>query len=358
MAACQPANVPVNPQATPQGWHSLAGQRPKLTQGFSQRVVPGLMALLALGWSATSAVAATACPGPAVTLQRLSGQVWRVAGQNGEATEANRGAISNLLVVHQGRRTWLLGSGPTPAFGRALKCRLQAALGWRVTDVVSPWPRPELVLGATAFPEARLWSHAEVAAAMRERCPRCVERMKPRLAGAAGDLGPRPIRIAKHLLQGEQGTVGPFRWWRLQRSDATAVTVFRLATQPLWVAHGLLWADAPPDLRDAELRPMAASYAKLAELATADGDAARWLPEQGEVMGADAPVRHARYLQQLQADVLAALRQGTLETDPPPPPAAQSLPLDDGLRHSLNWQRAWHLLEAQAFDEPATAPGR
>jgi hypothetical protein len=182
--------------------------------------------------------------------------------------------------------------------------------------------------------------------------------MKPRLAGAAPDLGARPIRIANHVLQGEQGTLGPFLWWRLQRSDATVVTLFRLNDQPLWLAHGLLWADAPPDLRDAELAPMAASYAKLAELARDDGAAARWLPEQGDVMGADAPARHARYLQQLEADVMAALRLGTLETDPPPPPAANTLPLDDGLRHGLNWQRAWHLLEQRAFDEPPAAPAR
>jgi hypothetical protein len=179
--------------------------------------------------------------------------------------------------------------------------------------------------------------------------------MKPRLAGAAGDLGTQPVPIATHLLQGEQGVLGPFLWWRLYRADATAVTVFRLRNQPLWTAHGLLWADGPPDLRDAELAPLAASFARLGEWARADGAAARWLPEQGELMAADAPQRHARYLQQLQADVMAALRQGTLETDPPAAPAADSLPLADGLRHSLNWQRAWHLLERQAFDEPAAA---
>lgn len=350
--------MPVYPQGTRQCWHSALPRRTKLTQGFSRRlaglVALAVLAMLALGWPDARAAGGLdrRCTGPGVTLDRLADGVWRVAGQAGEATEANRGAISNLLVVHRAGRTWLLGSGPTPAYGRALQCQLQARLGWRVTDVVSPWPRPELVLGATAFPQARLWSHADVATTMRERCPRCVARMKPRLAGAAGDLGLQPIRIADHLFHGEAGQVGPFRWWRLLRSDATAVTVYRLADLPLWVAHGLLWADAPPDLRDAELEPMAASYARLAELARADGDAARWLPEQGEVMGPDAPARHARYLRQLKSDVLAALRLGTLETDPPPPPAAQSLPLDDGLRHSLNWQRAWHLLEAEAFDEP------
>ena len=144
----------------------------------------------------------------------------------------------------------------------------------------------------------------------------------------------------------------------MQRSDATVVTVFRLVDQPLWAAHGLLWADAAPDLRDAELGPMALSYAKLAELALADGAAARWLPEQGKVMESDAPARHARYLQQLESDVMAALHEGRAETEPPPPPAAHTLPLGDGLRHSLNWQRAWHRLEQRAFDEAPAMPAR
>jgi len=358
MPPCTAPDTTVNPGRSPRGRNSGAVQRPKLTQGFSRRVTRGCQLGLAtaLLWPAVLLAAGANCPGPRVTLERLSAQAWHVHGQAGEATEANRGGISNLLVVHQGRRTWLLGSGPTPAYGQALKCQIGVTTGWRVTDVISPWPRPELVLGATAFADARVWSHADVATAMRERCPRCVERMKSRLAGAAGDLGAKPIRIAGRLFQGEQGALGPFQWWRLQRSDATAVTVFRLIDRPLWVAHGLLWADAPPDLRDAELGPMAAAYAKLAELAHADGQSAHWLPEQGNLMAADAPARHARYLQQLQADVKTALRLGTLETDPPPPPAANTLPLDDGLRHSLNWQRAWHLLEASAFDEvPAAA---
>lgn len=357
--AREPLDLAVNPQAARRGRDTAAAQRPKLTQGFSRRLGRWLcgLAVLAMQWP-TAAWAGGSCPGPRVTLERLSAQVWRVPGQRGEATKANRGAISNLLVVRRGRETWLLGSGPTPAFGRALQCRLRAATGWRITDVIAPWARPELVLGATAFAGARLWSHADVAAAMRERCPGCVARMKPRLAGAARDLGPHPVRIAQHLLQGEQGVLGPFRWWRLQRSDATVVTVFRLVDQPLWAAHGLLWADAAPDLRDAELGPMALSYAKLAELALADGAAARWLPEQGNVMESDAPARHARYLQQLESDVMAALHEGRAETEPPPPPAAHTLPLGDGLRHSLNWQRAWHRLEQRAFDEAPAMPAR
>lgn len=353
-------DLAVNPHAARRGRDNGAAQRPKLTQGFSRRLWRWLsgLAWLVMLWPAAAQAGRPSCPVPGVKLERLSAQVWRVPGGAGEASESNRGVISNLLLVHHGRQTWLVGSGPTPAFGRALRCQIRASTGWTVTDVIAPWPRPELVLGATAFPAARLWSLADVADAMHERCPRCVERMKPRLAGAAADLGARPIRIAKHLLQGEQGAVGPFLWWRLSRADATAVTVLRLADQPLWTAHGLLWADAPPDLRDAELPPLAASYAKLAELARADGTAAHWLPEQGNVMGSDAPARHARYLQQLEAEVMQALRQGTLETEPPPPPAPNTLPLGDGMRHGLNWQRAWHALEVRAFDESPAEPAR
>lgn len=297
-------------------------------------------------------LAAALCPGPVVALQRLSPTLWRVPGAAGETSEVNRGQISNLLVVHDRQRTWLLGSGPSPVIGRALACRLKARTGWVVTDVIAPWPRPELVLGTTAFPQARVWSHADVAAAMRERCPRCEARLRLRLAARAKDLGSHPIRVATHIFEGDQGEVGPFRWWRLHRAEATAVTVFQVRGQALWTAHGLLWADGPPDLRDAELGPMAAAYVRLAELAHAEGAAARWLPEQGDLLPADAPVRHAHYLHALRADVLAALRKGALETDAPAPETGLNLPASEGLRHGLNWQRAWHLLEDQAFDEP------
>ena len=333
-----------------------------LTQGF-HGLRRGVRALGWLLWAASlhGTADAAVCTGPAVTLAPLAPGLWWVAGAAGDSDAQNRGVTSNLLIVHERGRTWLLGAGPTPAFGKALACHLKARTGWVVSDVIAPWPRPELVLGQAGFPAARSWAHAQVADAMHERCPRCVARMRLRLAAAASDLGPDAIRRPGHRLQGEQGTLGPFQWWLLRRAETTPVTVFRLRDRPLWVAHGLLWGEGPPDLRDAELPAMAASFSRLAALAAPDGPAARWLPEQGPWQPADAAVQHAAYLRALEAAVRQAQQRGALETDLPAHLPGTADVMTQGLRHGLNWQRAWHLLEGSAFDDlanPASAAAR
>lgn len=299
-----------------------------------------LLTLLAL-----PALAQQRCPGPPIRLQALAGQVWWVAGAPGDATAQNRGAISNLLVVAEGRRTWLLGSGPSAAYGRALACQVRAQLGRRVTDVIAPWPRPELVLGQAGLGAVRRWAHADVASTMHERCPRCVERLHQRLGSAAGDLGPAPIRLPDRLLRGAHGRLGPFLWWRLERIPGTPVTIWRLAEQPLWSGHGLLWADDAPDLRDASLPAMQAATRELQRLAEHDGAAARWLPEQGAIQDADAPQRHLRYWSALQAAVSAAYERG--ETGGEAPATLPELPdsWQLGLRHQLDWQHVWRSTE-------------
>jgi hypothetical protein len=289
------------------------------------------------------------CPGPPITLQALAWQVWWIAGAPGDASAENRGAISNLLVVAQGRRTWLLGSGPSSAYGRALACQIRRQLGRRVTDVIAPWPRPELVLGQAGLGPVRRWAHADVASTMRERCLRCVERLRQRLGAAAGDLGPTPIALPTRLLHGSHGQLGPFLWWRLERTPGTPVTIWRLADQPLWSGHGLLWADDAPDLRDASLAAMQAATRELQTLAEGDGAAARWLPEQGAIQNADAPQRHLRYWRALQAAVSAAYERG--ETGSEAPATLAELPdaWPLGLRHQLDWQHVWRSTEDAAL---------
>lgn len=315
---------------------SLVQRRPVLT---------GLLAC-----ALTPAALAATCPPPRLTLARLSPTLLQVVAAEGESDAANRGLTSNLLVLREGRRVWLIGSGPSPAAGRALACQLRQLTGWTVTDLVAPWPRPELVLGAAAFPKARRWAHAEVADAMAERCPRCVERMRLRLGPRAGDLDPDPIRPAQLRFTGRQGSLGPLRWWRLMRSPETAVTVFRLRDQPLWMAPGLLWAEGPPDLRDASLETLEGAWTTLAQLAQDDGSAARWLPEQGPWLGADAPALHLRYGAWLRQAVQAAQARGALETDAPEPGADLPAWQLREPRQGLNWQRAWRLLEEAGFE--------
>lgn len=316
---------------------------------------------LALGLGAQAAAArTTGCPGPALRIEAMAPGVWWIPGAPGDADARNRGAISNLLAVRDGQRLWLLGSGPSPGWGRALGCQLRRRSGLAVTDVIAPWSRPELVLGQTGLRAARHWAHADVINAMRARCAHCIERLRLRLGDAAGDLAGVQAAIPTRTLQGDSGRLGPWRWWRLARSPDTSVTVWALPRAGLIAAHGLLWSDGAPDLRDATLAEFSGALQSLTRLDTAEGSGGaaasprRWLPEQGPWLPAGAPARERDYIEALRQAAAAAIAGAALETDPPPRlpvpwPEANS-DLGGDLRHRLNWQRAWREAEASAFD--------
>jgi hypothetical protein len=301
------------------------------------------MAAVLAGLGGGSCGAAARCGGPAITLQQVSAGVWVVPGAEGDSSADNRGAVSNLLAVRDGRRLWLVGSGPSPTYARALDCHLRRVSGQRVTDVIAPWPRPELVLGQAGLVGARRWAHDDVARAMQARCPRCIERLRQRLGPAAADLDMTPNALPTHRLHGEHGTLGPLRWWRLPRSADTVVTVWSLPRARLHTAHGLLWADGVPDLRETGSGEVDAAWQQLAVL----GGTGRWLPEQGPLLDSLAPSRHRAYLQALRTAIERAQDRGTPESDP-----AEALDgtADDrhrAHRHALNWQHAWREAEAR-----------
>lgn len=316
----------------------------------------------------TSTLAFAGCPGPALQIQRLAANLWWVPAATGDSDARNRGQVSNLVLVRDGAgasaRWWALGSGPSPAWGRALACQLRIRLGGRITDVISPWARPELVLGVgglagAAAPAPRHWAHADIADAMAQQCPHCADRLRVRLGAAATDLGDDPIRLPDQLLHGTHGRLGPFDWWRLPRGDNRWVTVWRFApagAPVLWVAHGLLQGAGPPDGRDADLALLQQSSAQLALLAAADGPATRHVGEQGPLLAADGPAVHARYWAGLLASARAAVDRGDDETAPAPgwpglPPGWQAQPW-----HAINWQRAWRQVEPAVLAAPVARP--
>lgn len=288
------------------------------------------------------AAAAPVCSGPGAAGVAVAPDLWWIAGANGDSDANNRGATAHLLAWRHAGRTWALGSGGSPVLGRHAACEWRRLSGAAVRELVLPWPQAELTLGASAFPGARRWAHADVAAAMRERCPRCVQRMAQRLDSAAADLGPAPARLPTHRLTGSQGTLGGARWWRLARADETAVLVWHWPAARAWSAHGLAWGDGPPDLRDADPAVMERSLRALAQRVAADE---RVWPQQGAVMDRDGLRAQADYLAALVAAVDAAQRAGALETDAPPPLPGVAAGWAGHPRHSLNWQRVWALRE-------------
>ncbi len=304
---------------------------------------------------ASAAVPAARCGDP-LPLVPLQAGVWLVPGlpaPGGDADPANRGQVANLLVAADGDRLWLVGSGPSPAFGRRLACDLQRQLGRDPTDAIAPWAHPELVLGQAGFdPAVRLHAHRTVAAAMGANCPNCVERLRAQLGAAAADLDGDAVRLPQVLFDGERGRLGPFDWLALDRGDGQVVTLWRLRGTPWLTAHGLLWGDGPPDGRGADLRRLAAASAAAADLAAAD-PAARWVPEQGPVQPAAAVAAHARYWQGLLGDADEDVASGRTEGSPPPARAGPA-EWSQHPRHALNWQRAWR----QALDRSLGPPLR
>ena len=319
--------------------------------GMALRAALGV-ALVGLAWPATSVAA---CPGPSLRFEALGPGLWWVPGQVGEADANNHGQVSNLVLAREGGHLWALGSGPSPAFGRALACQARQRLGLPITAVISPWARPELVLGVGGLStpaRASHWAHASVASAMAEQCPRCVQRLTQRLGAAAADLDDNPIHAPTHQLQGEHGRLGPFLWWRLPRAEGRWVTVWRARHQPLWVAHGLLNGGAPPDGRDADLRLLQQGTEHLLALAQPDGAAARFLGEQGPVMRVGDVVRQAAYWQGLLAAAAAGVERA--DDEAAPAPALPGLPAGWAVHawHGFNWQRAWRQVEPEVLGAP------
>jgi hypothetical protein len=274
--------------------------------------------------------------------------LWWVRAGRGDADARNRGVVSNLLIVRDGTRVWAVGSGPSRAFGRALGCVVQRDLGRPVSDVISPWPHPELVLGAGGLPRARHWAHTDVARAMRAQCARCVSRLRQRLGAAASDLGTtqQAVRLPDHWLRGQQGRLGPLSWWRLERAPGVPVTVWQVRRAGVLTAHGLLWTGDAPDLRDSRVDAMQAATQQLATIAQG---ASALLGEQGEPAGQGEIDAHRRYWSALDGAVRSAQARGddatTVQTSLPGIDASRTR----GTAHALNWQRAWRHAEDEAL---------
>ncbi|WP_157991458.1 hypothetical protein [Caldimonas tepidiphila] len=290
-----------------------------------------------------------ACTGPALPWAELAPGVWLVPGEGGEPAPGNGGRVANLVVVRQGARVWLLGSGPTPAAGAALACEVRRRLGRPVSDVVNPRAQPELVLGNAAFPGARLWAAEPVARAMRRHCPACVEALAQRIGPAGAALDERAVRLPQRLLRGSAGRLGPFDWRLLPRGGRSPTLVLRHRASGLWIAHGLLWAGAVPELRDAELAPLREGTRALLALVGPAGV----VGEQGGPAGAAALREHLAYWEALDAKVRAAVERGALESA-----ASDALALPEfahlphyAERHPLNVQRAWRQAEQAWLDD-------
>jgi hypothetical protein len=317
------------------------------------------------------------------TLVPLAEHLWLVPAATGDGDSANRGQVSNLLVAVEPLpptatppgaappvRLWLVGSGPSPAFGQALACALHARWPGARRDVASPWPHPEAVLGVQGLGARSHAAHADVARQMAQRCATCLDRLRARLGAAAADLGDGdPVALPDTLLTGDQGAWGPWRWWRLQRAEDTTVTVWWHAPSGIAFAPGLLGDGRAPDGRDADIVLLARSTTLLARrsLPPAWPASTRWVGEQGPLQAPTAPAAAAAYWRALLQAVDEGLDRGDSGEAPPArlpdlpgevasglpgplPGALPAHPMADFTAsplHALNWQRAWRQAESR-----------
>jgi hypothetical protein len=287
-------------------------------------------------------------------LERVAATVWRVPARRGQSDAVNAGQVAQLVLVLDGARLWLVGSGPTPAFGEALACAIRASLGREVSDVVNTRAQPELVLGNAAFARARIWALPDVARAMRAQCADCLARLKTRIGPAGASLAPDRIRLPTHPVgrpAATAGTLGPFRWLALPRAAGKRTLVLQLARERLVIAQGLVWSGALPDLRDTDSALLLASLGRLHRFAAGQ----RVIGEQGEIATSTEIARHVAYLRGLRAAIQHRIERGESEDhghDAANERALESLAAgapEVARQHALNRQRVWRELERRWF---------
>ena len=292
--------------------------------------------------------AGPACDEPALSFEALAPGLWRVPPAGLDTDAASRGQVHNLLLASTGSSLWLVGTGPSPAFARALQCQAQASLGLPLSAAMNPLAKSELVLGNQGLRGVSLWAPAAVAQAMQEQCAGCEERLRARLGPAAVDLGPAPVLLPPHRLPGSQGRWGPFEWRLLQRGPESASSVW-IWTGPgetkLVATFGLLGSEqAPPDVSDTSILLLADGIAQLLQ-AAADAPAL-WLPDHGPLLERQQLLAQQAYWQALWRAARQGVAAGHTALQAPAPPTDAPMPAWwQHPRHGLNWQRAWRQAE-------------
>lgn len=256
-----------------------------------------------------------------------------------DPSAGNQGFTTSLVAVEHGPRLWLVGAGPTPRFAQSVR----EALGRPVTDLVLTRPHGPLTLGAAAFGNARRWALGATAAVMARDCATCRAQLAQAIgAEAASSLLPPLIRLPDHRVDPAghtSGRLGPFHWRALPRAAGQPVLLLKVAGTGWWVAQGLVWPAAVPDLRGTDEAVIDATWRGLHD-AMEPGE--RVIGERGEPGGRIEPQRHARYLQALQRAVDAALASGRSAGEAV---LDLALPPAQALQHALNTQRVWRARE-------------
>ncbi|MCS7268164.1 MAG: quinoprotein relay system zinc metallohydrolase 2 [Geminicoccaceae bacterium] len=244
------------------------------------------------------------------------------AGVHEDFAPSNRGGIANLAVLLGEEAVAVVDAGGSPAQARDLLAAIRARTDRPIRHLILTHHHPDHVMGAGVFRAvgARIWGHARLEAALRDRFAvyrAAMERLLgPAIAGAEAvpieetvaigkprriDLGGRPLELVA---------------WPTAHTDCD-LTVFDLGTDTL-LAGDLLFSRRMPVI-DGSLPGWLAVMDELARI-----PAARVVPGHGPVSAPwpEALGPQRRYLEELAAAVRRAIRAGrslpALLADPPP----------------------------------------
>ena len=187
--------------------------------------------------------------------------VWLIEGAAAPITIENGGAIANIVIFDTSEGAVLIDSGPSHAYGEALKATASALTGKPVARVYLTHIHADHVLGATAFPADAVWTTPTLAADLRARGAGLTDAMYRAVGDwMRGSTTPEPGRD----VSGEREDVGDrrFRFLPLAGHSGSDLCLFEECSG-LLIAGDLVFLDRAPTTPDADLERWRASLATI-----------------------------------------------------------------------------------------------
>lgn len=278
----------------------------------------------------------------------LAPGVYWLAGAGGTPSRANAGKVVNRAFLVGDSGVALIDPGPTRQAGAELACTLRRHAVPAVAAIVNTHPHPENVLAAVAFAGAAVYASAPAAAAMRQRCDACRERLGEQIGAAL--LADTPAQLPTHAVTAAQAvSLAGRRVELIPLGEAHSPGDLAVLDIESGIVFGgdVLNADTLPDLRDGNVQAWRAAL----RLLLARRDIRLVVPGRGEPFSAERLARPLAYL-----DALWDFARARVEApDGFVPPAA--LPEEiaafagDPLQHALNLQHALREAEQAWWDQ-------
>lgn len=255
------------------------------------------------------AVTFPACAAPAtLPVDELVDGVFVIPAPLADATPENRGRVVNSGFIVGRDGVIVIDSGANHRHGEAILAAVARVTPKPVKLLINTHPHPQNVLGNSAFAERGIpiLATAATVAAMDERCPNCLARLRQSVGDEAMratriQLPDTPIAASQALeIAGRQLRLLHFGHGHTEGDLA----VFDEASASLF-SGDLVYSGQLPHLSEANTPGWIAALNQVAALPVRI-----LIPGRGPVGAADdiAPIR--RYLAELRQSVAAAYREG------------------------------------------------